>query len=583
MRLKNLAIIYCLILVSVFVSAETCSIETSCSPDNTIMKLADSINSHGELWSQTNYDYFLCCDFQRSHECTGANKIISLSAATNAHAEVPDADTSLYANDVCYGNFECRSTIEECSSDAGEMGLISLSDYNNAHIGAFGDVNYLVKICCAGVCTSGYTYVDGECTREQLIYWSDDLGNFISQTNAKLGYTTVLLNLKNSGLSEGTSVVFQIYEENAIISDSFIRAISGIIDINGSASVSWTITQTDLDVAFESLNEGDNLEDFYFKVNDVTSGGLNITVIDCAEVNFCRDYSNQVACELDGCLVGEKSVQENTDDEKVVCGTGYDCYCAWDNGVCAPAWSAFAEFCGNGIINTGETCDGTEWGTITECADFDYFTEDEGTLSCDPDYCFFDTSLCTGGNGIGPCGDEVINIGETCDGNPSEGGDWGPITGCQDFDDFAGGTLYCNSNCHFDTSLCTGGVNTGGVSVIGSCIFNENTDDTCDDGFLTYSWLASFNWNFLNNFATNPDEDDYIFDDGGWHYDPERVSDKCADGSNTIPCPAQIQLPFFTLQSFLASLIILAAIYFAWNLKNKKLKIKKIKQIKKKK
>ena len=123
---------------------------------------------------------------------------------------------------------------------------------------------------------------------------------------------------------------------------------------------------------------------------------------------------------------------------------------------------------------------------------------------------------------------------------------------------------------------------------IGFCSYQENVTDDCDDGLLKYSWIATWTWgidNGYDNYNDGPsnNESDYIFANGKYYYDPEKISERCSEATNIIPCPAQVQLSFFTLQSFLASLIILAAIYFAWNLKNKKLKIKKIKQIKKKK
>ena len=105
------------------------------------------------------------------------------------------------------------------------------------------------------------------------------------------------------------------------------------------------------------------------------------------------------------------------------------------------------EPCGNGVIDVGENCDGTNWGPITGCSNFDEFTG--GTLSCNSN-CVFDTINCIGGT-EGVCGDGIVNRGETCDGT-----NWGPITGCSNFDEFTGGSLFC-VNCGFDTSSCTKG------------------------------------------------------------------------------------------------------------------------------
>jgi len=49
----------------------------------------------------------------------------------------------------------------------------------------------------------------------------------------------------------------------------------------------------------------------------------------------------------------------------------------------------------------------------------------------------------------------------------------------------------------------------------------------------------------------------------------------CLDGSNTIVCPAQIQLPFFTTYSLIITIVLIVLIYFLI-LKNSKKKGKKI-------
>jgi len=105
--------------------------------------------------------------------------------------------------------------------------------------------------------------------------------------------------------------------------------------------------------------------------------------------------------------------------------------------------------CGNGLVELGETCDGTNFSNLN-CSDFNDFTA--GNLICNNE-CQINTSNCTGGNSGGFCGDGIIQTGETCD-NVSIG--VYNYTGllCTDFDTFQGGFLNC-TNCLINTTNCT--------------------------------------------------------------------------------------------------------------------------------
>jgi hypothetical protein len=104
---------------------------------------------------------------------------------------------------------------------------------------------------------------------------------------------------------------------------------------------------------------------------------------------------------------------------------------------------------------------------------------------------------------------------------------------------------------------------------IGSCIYVEDTTtDNCDDGFLSYSWTASMDWGtnvYANEALCGLN---CVFDQGTWHYDPLAYGESCIAGSQTIPCPAQIQLNFFTWKNFFATALLILIIYII--LKNSK-------------
>jgi hypothetical protein len=159
-----------------------------------------------------------------------------------------------------------------------------------------------------------------------------------------------------------------------------------------------------------------------------------------------------------------------------VCSSSADCLPGGDPGG-GPGGGPFPDggdgpylffWCGNEQIELGENCDGSNWGPITGCSDFDEYTG--GTLTCNApgsaQECKFNTSLCTGGDSSGFCGDSDINNGdEECDGS-----DWGPILGCQNFDSWTGGTLSCDSNCNFNTSSCIG---TNNCPIMNSVILTD--------------------------------------------------------------------------------------------------------------
>ncbi len=303
--------------------------------------------------------------------------------------------------------------------------------------------------------------------------------------------------------------------------------------------------------------------------------------IECrtGEVGSCSDYYEE-ECNYDPCGVADDSVAENTEGE-INCEEGYICNCEFIEGgefikgECVPTWEEIDQpTCGDGEVDPGEDCDGDNFGDITGCNSLGY---EGGDLECTQE-CKYDLSQCTGGNEEGECGDGEINNFpyETCDGEELND------KTCSDFG-LSGDGLACYSagssnNCTFDTSGCEIGEG-GNPSKIGKCSYDENTDDDCEDKFLTYSWTATWTWADENTGKSPPCEEDYISDGSLCYYDPNGAKAKCVDGSNTVPCPAQIQLPFFGKYSvvMIIGLIIFIYVFMKWkeNKKNSKKKRKK--------
>lgn len=93
--------------------------------------------------------------------------------------------------------------------------------------------------------------------------------------------------------------------------------------------------------------------------------------------------------------------------------------------------------CGDGILDPGESCDGSDLGAQT-CASQGYVA---GPLVCAPS-CTFDTTHCL------RCGNDIVDSDdEECDGSDIQGGT------CMEHG-FASGVLACDSSCRLDTSGC---------------------------------------------------------------------------------------------------------------------------------
>jgi len=102
---------------------------------------------------------------------------------------------------------------------------------------------------------------------------------------------------------------------------------------------------------------------------------------------------------------------------------------------------------------------------------------------------------------------------------------------------------------------------------------------------LSFSWTGNWSWATGNSFlsqgecesscgAGNCTEDGLV-----WHCDPSGAQTQCnsQSNSNSINCPAKVQLPGFNWINVVLIAIALVLIYFliAWKRRNKKLRKKK--------
>ncbi|MBU1537570.1 hypothetical protein KKF84_19810 [Myxococcota bacterium] len=132
--------------------------------------------------------------------------------------------------------------------------------------------------------------------------------------------------------------------------------------------------------------------------------------------------------------------------------------------------------CGNGAVEAGEACDGTDLAQET-CASRGF---EKGDLACSED-CVFDESGCS----KAVCGNGQLEEGEEC-----EEGDFSET--CRDFG-FEMGTLACDAECLFDLSLCVIPITCGDGNAMGweDCENGELGGETCEAlGFAGGSLLC---------------------------------------------------------------------------------------------
>lgn len=558
MKSKKFGLLWGVLILAVFSlalvsAANECVIKTrtQCSADggHAVLGLSGNTNAHGEVYNQNNYQSVLCCNFGGGspNTCSGGGQtLLKLSSLTNAHAEVPSG--SAYSINVCYkaSGFSCRvAQVGTVCSDFGQdySAVLSLSATTNAHLG--GPNAYNIKVCC--------NVVGAGPSATPEAYWSDSVnGNQLnSSPNFLLGKTDLYMIIKNTGLSDGV-YPFQVYEQDTI-SDDEIRttklgnAVQGTV-VGGNASVLITIDQNDWNKGstFWDFGADNSTQEYYFDVAGAPQSNVLIVTLatgpiieNCAGITKCGDYNDSTSCTIDNCTVGNTSIPGVMD-----CGApGITCSCAWNakNDLCVQSYTNSSGGgntsiqCGNNVKENGEVCDGTDLGGKT-CLTFGFVGPD--TLLCNSQCDGFVTTQCLGYSCVN---DGIRQIGnETCDPKAPEITDFN----CTQFDNFTGGSLVCTPTCDLNMSGCI-----GPATGTGTCLITQNTNDTCDDGFLTFNWTGV--WQAIS--GTNPAE-----------------QAKCEAGGvgETMPCPAQIQLPFFGIYNVAGIVVVAIIIYIIISMRN---------------
>ncbi len=157
--------------------------------------------------------------------------------------------------------------------------------------------------------------------------------------------------------------------------------------------------------------------------------------------------------------------------------------------------------CGNGVIDAGEECDGTDLG-VANCSTATAGAQPDGTLDCTPG-CAYDTSGCTVAL---LCGNGVADPSEDCDGFDLKGGTCSSATsGAR-----PNGALACTTTtCSFDTSSCSSGCDATSCPngcCNGNLCLSGDTAIACGDGGEPCSTCAlCFTCSATHKCEVNPD------------------------------------------------------------------------------
>ena len=195
----------------------------------------------------------------------------------------------------------------------------------------------------------------------------------------------------------------------------------------------------------------------------------------CTLPAYCGDniVNNSEVC--DGSNFKDNKTQCAQWDNKyssgnVICTS--DCQIDYSNCTLAP-------YCGDNIVNNGESCDGTTFKyNKRRCMQWDS-KYSAGNVSCTSD-CQIDYSNCT----LAPyCGDHIINNAEACDGTNFKDNK----TQCAQWDSkYGSGNVTCTSDCQIDYSNCTLAPYCGDNIV--------NNGESCDGTTFKYNKRRCMQW-----------------------------------------------------------------------------------------
>ena len=509
-----------------------------CDDSQTIIKLSSSDNAHGAIYSDATYPIEICYNeifIGKTYippvpadlrVCNAAapytNKVVGLSATTNAHAQIP-IYTPAYPTSVCYGDLQCSYTQGECTQLGPDFKcIVELSSIDtNAHLSTCSAPNsYSTKICCKSpaaeippaTCNFGTATANWNPTiqREGL-------------------FARAIINPGNSDCN-GKPIRYDFYEVDCIFPPCGYSSIdSADTNLISTKSVTETFPYAALWES-EWIRDTNNLfgninPEYFFRVSLVDDPTKFIDSTNNLVVTKCGDGDIQFAYEGcdDGCT--SPGVPSGCDQSPLSNGDGCSSTCQRETS-----------------LETG--C--AQYKTSTTCAAFDDSVphEDEtknyglnGVCKLTYEYsCYWETTT-TPENPIPYCGEKGVLVSTI------------PIN-----------LLKADSTVDQAKAdeVCYDSDDPRDEDIITPCNYAQQVQGDCNTGsdFITIIYTLLSPAKYENEGGTCSKFDD-----------------------DSTPCPSITKLPFFTFWNFIITALSIAGVYAYLNFR-KKSKLKYLKNIK---
>jgi len=584
-------------LGGIIVDAESCYFTDrgNCnSPNVIIIGISGQTNAHGEVWNGTGiYDYVICCDYVGSRTCDGTNTLIKLSSSTNAHAEIKYENNYL-SNEICYENLSCEN-MADCTADY-PLEIFSLSAITNAHIAEYNTSGYDIDICCNISVSSSCV---PNCSGGKICGSDGCTPNGCGECNDNIKCTT------DSCAANQKSCIFT----SKVCNDNDLCTINGRCN-NNTGNCLFTQKKCP---ANQTCNP--NNGECKTTCNPDCSGkacgddGCGGSCGPCESWEYCDEDVTFTCLSDTSCQLVYISWDKNYTfaEQEVFLQVMGSSNCSGEN-VSFDVWEQ-DPIVNDDVITEPNNAqfNSSGWAVGNWIAEF----QGDGAFGDLPEYRFkatvegisisADSGLgggiqelqvnTTSCNGIVSCVDYTSEL--ECNDNACQGFLTDIINNSAILANLSGkqqqcGFLECNpplTNSWFDNCNCVWDEEDGcGFKAVekicggddenlslGWC--NQQTESVkgCDEppeGLYTFSWTGYLVWlqtgwanqtDCINDMGAPPA--DCILDSGKWYYYPGGDTSWCGDGETTIECPEEVRLPFFGVNEFIITLIVIGAVY----------------------